>query len=152
MASSEDVISKRGQVKKTSSGRSAERFVDIAASRNSASLLVSSSPRHNNNNSFQSVTRINLRSPVQVIALAIGFCGVAGAIFSFVHVHQTMTFETTTGNGVSMVLSDFKNTQKRTVTQRNEKNDEPPHYHTLQCKEYGGPSEEAAQELVYWQG
>ena len=26
------------------------------------------------------------------------------------------------------------------------------HYHTLRCESYGGPSEEEAQEMVYWQG
>jgi hypothetical protein len=31
-------------------------------------------------------------------------------------------------------------------------NAEPPHYHTLQCEAYGGPSEKDAQEMVYWQG
>ena len=30
--------------------------------------------------------------------------------------------------------------------------DESPHYHTLQCEAYGGPSEQDAQEMVYWQG
>jgi hypothetical protein len=27
---------------------------------------------------------------------------------------------------------------------------EPPHYHSLNCERYGGPSEADAQEMVYW--
>ena len=30
--------------------------------------------------------------------------------------------------------------------------EEPPHYHTLECESYGGPSKQDAQEMVYWQG
>jgi hypothetical protein len=45
-------------------------------------------------------------------------------------------------------------TATTTTSTNNDKKtqDESPHYHTLQCAAYGGPSEEDAQEMVYWKG
>jgi len=147
MTTSNEVLSKRSQVKKTASA---------------TSQLLSERSNNNTSSSSQTGIGINLRSPVQAVMVAIGLCGMASAIFSILHVHHTIQFDDGASalqmsNGVPMVLSDFKHkpkTQKQTTTTTAVHNDrdESPHYHTLQCQEYGGPSEEAAQELVYWQG
>jgi hypothetical protein len=50
--------------------------------------------------------------------------------------------------------SSSSSTATATTTTKNDKKtqDESPHYHTLQCAAYGGPSEQDAQEMVYWKG
>jgi hypothetical protein len=79
-----------------------------------------------------------------------------------IYIHEQDSY-TTTHENINLVitsLEEFKRKNDNTNT-----NDEktkniqssplspPEHqYHTLDCTAYGGPSNEEAQEMVYWQG
>lgn len=93
----------------------------------------------------------------------------AGLIFVLVRVYRATILEPAndTEGGLSSVLVSFKQPVKEQQSQPQQKQqtrsfdqlalnahpvDEPPHYHTLQCQDYGGPNEKEAQEMVYWQG
>ena len=106
--------------------------------------------------------RSNRKAPVTLISAFIGLCG---AIITVIHFRRSTIlshFDDTNAGGVSSQLSDFTNKQRESgrfaanpILPRNAlhpPDEEPPHYHTLQCQTYGGPSEKEAQEMVYWQG
>lgn len=49
-------------------------------------------------------------------------------------------------------LEAFKSAPHSKIADVVSHEEEARHYHTLRCESYGGPSEEEAQEMVYWQG
>lgn len=124
------------------------------------------SSNNNNNNSSSSSSSSSKRTLNQLayVAFLVVLClGELTRIYVYEHRgttigEGTVTNSETSKNGV--VVQSLQRFQSRNSKKKEEfggvkvrgKDDEAPHYHTLQCEAYGGPSIKDAQEMVYWKG
>jgi GDP-fucose protein O-fucosyltransferase len=92
-----------------------------------------------NSSTSNSNSKNNFGGTMQTLAWILGISVIISAIVNVMHVQRMPIYGPTTTTAAH--LEDFK---------KGLSIDNKPHYDTLNCKAYGGPSPEIAQEMVYW--
>ena len=103
-------------------------------------------------------TKRTLNQFIYVTFIVVVF-GAGVRIYVYEQEHSIMGVGKTIGNDQSDIITsslhDFVSNANKGRNEHQKtrvRDDASPHYHTLQCDAYGGPSEQDAQEMVYWQG
>lgn len=135
----------------------------------SAMQSAVTSKRKNRTGEMSSTTRTGgkMGTTMNVMVGILLVCVLMSAIVNIIHVHRTPVLSGS-DTALSEALDQFVHTshQSREGEDDNEEhgnessgeagdvdydNIEQPHYDTLDCSTFGGPTKEIAQEMVYWQ-